>query len=245
MRRTTLLIFILAAALLASCKKQDQSVYYQATVTAKTSNTNVFYLQLNDTTALQATNYLTNPWGKQVRALIYYKDNGTIQAPVADAAKAWRSCEITAKDSIRTKKPVTSAEGNAGIEIYRSWANTIEDGYLTLYFEGLWGTSGIVHEINLEKHFVADSLCYILKHNPKGDSGVVFRNSGLIAFDIHDMVKPDKSEFDVFIRYVGYNNISKRIKFHYKNGFYSGPYSDTGNEIDAASEESSNSYRFN
>lgn len=249
MKKIALLISC-AVVLAASCKKEEPAVIIQAVATIKDSgNGGQSFLQVDDSTAVVPTNITGNPFGKQVRVLTTYCDKGAIDPPAGNKTKFWRSGEVITIDSIRTKRPVQSAVGDAGIEIYRSWVNGIEDGYMTLFFEGLWGTSGNAHEINLEKHFVSDSLCYILKHNPNGDSGAVYRNQGMIAFDIHDMVKPIKPEFDVFVKYTGYNNLPKRIRFHCRNGVYSGPYSDNqqngDKQLDSAADDNVNIQKFN
>jgi len=203
-----------------ACKKSSSDYpFYEAVVTVKTAADNSCYLQLNDTVALKVTNdeFKTNPYKKEVRAHAFYSDKGVINETAG--GYQWREVTLSAIDSILTKKPVASGPdyGNAGIEIYKSWVNSIEDGYLTLHFQAMWGTTGKVHRINLVK--TSDPLVFELKHDNAGDTEVGY-SEGLIAFDLHDVPLPNTSEFNITIKYQGYS-AAKELKFHCKNGIYS------------------------
>lgn len=218
--RTTLCLFLAAACLsVMSCNKDEGPRFSQATVTVKTADNGECYLQLDDKTALKPENMKTNPFKREVRAIMVYVNGDPIE--VANSPYKWTSCSVAEIDSIRTKKPVApgTAKSNSGIEILRSWANTIEDGYLTLAFESEWGYGPATHYLNLETTEIAN--VFVLKHDNNGDIAPVRYATGLIAFDLHGLL-PEGS--DITIKYEGYKG-SKAIIFRNKDGQYSTPES--------------------
>lgn len=214
-----------AAFLFAACQ-QNNDVTYQGIVTFKTLDSDQScYIQLDPKTVLKPTNdnLKTNPFKKEVRAQVLFYDRGSISKP-AGSPYEWKAAEIIAHDSILTKKPVPEGTkyGKAKIEVLNSWMTCMEDGFLTLYFEGLWGNAGVAHTINLME--TKDPLTFELKHNCYADSLAIYVNRGLIAFDLHDLPVPDSKEYDLVLKYSGYKK-DKTIKFHYKDGVYSSPTS--------------------
>lgn len=199
-----------------ACNKSEQSYpTVEAIVTIKSADDQSCYLQLNDDVALKPTNseFKRNPYGKEVRSHIIYYDKGIINET---GDYQWREVTLSYVDTILTKKPVKygPSYGDAPVEIYHDWATCMEDGYLTLHFEGMWGTSGMVHRINLVK--TENPLIFILAHDDAGDLGTI-RHSGLVAFDMHDIPTPNTEEYDIIIVYQGYTR-EKTLYFHYKDG---------------------------
>lgn len=222
--KSIITIAMMAGCLVAvSCNKKPGAVMVQATVTAKTLSNDLFVLQVDDNTLAVPSNVLANPYKKEVRAITVYYDFGPAEGPDGSPYK-WRDVQIAQMDSIRTKKPVApeSAIQNAGIELYRSWTNTIEDGYLTLNFEAMFGVSDKVHFINLET--TETPYVFVLKHDNNGDADPVRYGGGLIAFDMHGLL-PKAEGSEVVINYTGYGSKAKAIKFVVKDGSFDGPYS--------------------
>lgn len=203
----------------------------QATVTLKQGSDNAVIMQVSDKDIIKPTVDIKYP-GRDVRAIVNYYDKGAIETPSGSTC-SWRSAEISAMDTIRTKDPVLLALNNTGTEIYRSWANTIEDGYLTLVFVGKWGYPGTTHIMNLI--YDEDTpYVYTLAHDLNGDSGLVRNGSGLIAFDLHGML-PETEGAKVVINYQGYCE-AKSIYFILKDGAFYGPYSGNGAELTTSDE---------
>jgi len=202
----------------AACKKSEESYpLVEAIVTVKTASDQSCYLQLNDEVALVPTNdsFKKNPYGKEVRAYVIYSDKGPVEGVVG---YQWRSVTLNLIDTILTKKPVEGGQdyGDAPIEIYDNWMTVMEDGYLTLNFEGLWGASDRVHRINLVKS--GKPGYFTLCHDNAGDFGTV-RHSGLVAFDMHEYEDPGADEYDFYVNYQGYA-AAKTLRIHYKDGKY-------------------------
>lgn len=220
-----------ACVFASSCKKSAPLV--QATVTVKSFEpAGECVLQLDDKTILKPSNMAKSPYEKETRAMVIYADNGDIKAPVGSLCQ-WKAVTIQDIAAILTKDPVASGEALStdGLEIYRSWVNTIEDGYVTLAFEAKWGTSGRVHYINLEE--TAEPYTFVLKHDKNGDDGYLRFVSSLVAFDLHGLLPEGKDEQRVYIQYEGYSGEQKSIYFQYKDGSFSGPYSEKPYELQA------------
>jgi len=220
MKKLVFAVFVCAFSLLMlSCKKSEP--FYEATATIKTSATdNTCYFQIDDATAMVSSNdaYKTNPFKKELRVHMLYYDRGDAAKPGWSKASRWFSGEIIKLDTILTKKPIIAGEyKSAPIELVNTWVNSIEDGYMTLCFECWWGVPNTVHYINLAR--TQDPYTFQLLHDDNGDSKV-YRNTGLVAFDIHDLPIQTGKEFDVFLKYEGYVS-AKTVAFHYKDGkFY-------------------------
>lgn len=204
---------------LVSCNggNGDTDPVVEAIVTIKSAADNSCYMQLNNKVKLRPTNenFRTNPYGKDIRAHVVYSDRGVINEAGGDE---WRAVDLAMVDTILTKKPVKPVKdyGTDAIEIVDNWATCLEDGYLTIYFEGLWGSSGKSHIINLVE--TDAPLTFMLKHDNAGDIGTI-RMRGLIAFDLHDVPMPNEAEFDVVVVYQGYEAM-EQMTFHYKDGVF-------------------------
>ncbi len=246
MKTSKIIAVALAVAAIAavSCKKQQYPMY-QAVVTVKTlepSTDCVF--QLDDKTILKPENISGKLYDREVRAMTVYYDKGEIQAPLGNKCQ-WHSVQVAAVDSIRTKAVVPSgALSNSGIEIVRTWMNTIEDGYLTLVFEAKWGNSDVPHLINLEKTDVP--YVYTLKHDDNGDDLYTHYGQGVIAFDLHDQNLPTDTdkEFKFQIKYMGYNGKEKAVYFQYKDGAFTGPFKEPGEELGEEAESNASEVGF-
>lgn len=235
MKVKSIIFAVLAATALlatASCKKDAPIM--QATVTVKSFGpSEQCVLQVDDQTILKPENFAKNPYGKETRALINYIDKGVIETPAGSTCQ-WRLANVGYMDPILTKDPVEEAVGNDGVEIYRSWANTIEDGYVTLAFEARWGVAGRVHYINLEK--TEEPYRFTLKHNNNGDYGPVRFVSSLVAFNLHGLLPDGAEEEDVYIDYAGYFE-SKTIYFHYKDGKFTGPFGEKNYNLQSGTQD--------
>ena len=146
---------MVSAFALTSCDSDDTYYYYvpyqaNAIVTVKTAENGDWYMQLDDSTTLYATNIHQAPYNKEVRALVSCYETG------GDANGYSKAVFVNQIDSFLTKPAVTSPTGdidkiygNDPIEIVKSWMTVAEDGYLTLRVRTLWGANGKPHYINL------------------------------------------------------------------------------------------------
>jgi len=218
--KKTVLFLSLLSLLVVSCKKSNPTM--QGIVTFKTAN-NTCYLQLSDSVALKPENLSANPFGVQCRGYILFEDKGVLSsAPISGLkSQEWRSAYINAYKKILTKSPVDVAEGDACVEILKSWANGIEDGYMTLNFVGAWGNKAVTHTINLVEG--EEPLHYYLQHDNCGDINPYRYVSSLVAFDLHDMPIPNQREYDVYLSYYSFKKEMKTLKFHCKDGVYQAP----------------------
>lgn len=219
--RSIILAVMAAASLLAVSCKKNNATYMQATATIKNLSNGSCILQIDDKTVALPRNMKANVFKKEVRVFAHLNDYGAIDGPDG-SPYLWRDVEVIQIDSIRTKKPVDAAVSNAGIEIYNTWVNTIEDGYLTLAFEAQWGLGSKVHFLNLET--TENPMVFKLKHDNNGDSIPAYVGSGMIAFDLHEYLPRTESDHSIIIEYRGYHE-AKAIEFRYTNGRYTGPYS--------------------
>lgn len=200
-----------AGLVLTSCLKDDNYYgnyfYPNAIVTAKTSESGVFYLQLDDQTTLKPENMTKSPYGKEVRALINFTDDGPWTGNSADGIAFDRKVTVNAIDSVRTKDAVATlgdkndeVYGTAPIDIItNSWYTVLEDDYLTLTFCAVWGNPYIYHEINLVTGTDPENPYLVeLRHNPLDDNlsfgGV--RATGVIAFRLDDLLPGVKGRPD-------------------------------------------------
>lgn len=205
MKRFLLPISLVLAAglMLTSCLNNNDyygSYFYpNAIVTAKTSESGTFYLQLDDETTLKPENMTKPPYKKEVRALINFVDKGAWTGePEEDGLTFDRTVTINAIDSVRTKDAVATRGdeddevfGTAPIDVItNSWYTVLEDDYLTLTFCAAWGDPYLYHEINLVTGTDPENPYLVeLRHNPMDDymymNGV--KATGIIAFRIADI----------------------------------------------------------
>ncbi len=234
MKFTTL--FALAAGLLclSSCLKDSDSswarFYPNAIVTAKTSESGEFYLQLDENTTLKPENLSQSPFGgKEVRALLNYTDKGEYKSDVI-GEKFDRLVEVNWIDSLRTKGTAASlgstaeddkAFGTAPIEIISNWLTIIEDGYMTLSFCAYWGDSHKVHAVNLVTGAdPEDPYLLEFRHDALDDTSATpggTRMTGIIAFDLSQLPDTEGKTVKMTIRYKSFSGESS-ISFDYCTG---------------------------
>ncbi len=235
--KKTLSVIIAATALLLclpSCLKEngtDWSRFYpNALVTAKTNEGGEFYLQLDEKTTLKPSNLSSSPFGaKEVRALLNYTDRGAYSAE-GSGQKFDRSVEVNWIDSLLTKKPVQSlgtteendkSYGTAPIEIINNWITIVEDGYMTLSFCGVWGSTAKVHSVNLLTGTdPEDPYLLELRHNAfddNVDAGVGVKVTGAVAFSLSDIPDTEGKTVKMTIRYKSFSG-ERSVSFDYCTG---------------------------
>ncbi len=201
------LIIFLVATTLYSCNDDDDVgywVYYgpNATVTIKPLSDDAFYMQLDDTTTLFATNVTNPPYGqKEVRAFINFTEVDKVNNDYT------MSVRLNYVDSMLTKKSIPYSEennldyGNDPIEIVPSWINVVEDGYITLYFSTLWGNNSIAHSVNLLTGVNPDDPYEVeFRHNAFGDVIGAWGN-GVVAFKLPNFPVETSENVNITLKY--------------------------------------------
>ena len=177
-----------------SCSNNDNPSYgiwyANALVTVKPNADNSdFYMQLDENTTIKALNLKQSPFGtKEVRAL------ANISYSETDAGEYDKAVYVNWIDTILTK-PIApnlgeenlSTYGNDPVEIVKDWVTIVEDGYLTLLFETVWGNNDTYHLVNLVSTENPDNP-YELRfcHNANGDTQGK-PGQGLVAFDLNSL----------------------------------------------------------
>lgn len=239
MKKTIIAAIAFAAAIfsLPSCLKDEgpdySMMYPNALVTCKTSPDGVFYLQLDDKTALKPLNVQASPFkGRQVRALTNFTDKGPYDNAGA-GMKFDRVVEVNWIDSVRTKSTVLSkgdrvqddeAYGTAPVEIIDNWVTVLEDGYLTLAFCADWGNPHEPHAVNLVAGADKDDPYYLeFRHDTlkdKFDMGGINMN-GIVAFDLSSLPDTGGKTVKMTIRYLSFRG-ERKVTFDYCSGTASG-----------------------
>lgn len=213
MKRLKLTAFVLAmltlTGTLQSCDDDDDDWEYilpTALVTVCPQPDGTFYMQLDNTRRLYASNIKTSPFkDKEVRALVNYTEDPYDPSTNTNSLP---TVHINWIDSIRTKKPVPTlgeenAEeyGNDPIEIVRDWVTVAEDGYLTLRIRTLWGPGNTPHYINLVSGVNPDNPYeFELRHDARGDLGG-YTGDALIAFNLNELPRPSDEDVKIKLRW--------------------------------------------
>ena len=218
------LLLLTAVAATASCNKIDkgyENTYYpNMLVTVKTNEQGKNYLQLDDKTTLLPVNVNKTLFGgKQVRALANCTEVKQNSAPYNKAVR------INWIDSVLTKKPVATLGedndkkyGKDPLEIVDNWVTILEDNYITLCFNAVWGPGRIVHTINLVKGTNPSNPYELeLRHNANGDvsEGQGGRmGTGIVAFDLRELPKTGTETVKLIIKYKSFR-MDKTVQFDY------------------------------
>lgn len=211
-----------ASTALTSCSEEDSPVpsndNMTGLVTVRPTDAGSPTLQLTDDVALQATNLSKSPFGeKEVRAVINF--NLLDQ----NDGKTW-FVHVNTLDSIRTKPMISSPSaddakrlGTDPLEIVKSWATCVEDGYLTLRFRTRWGDRGTVHYLNVVQTSCKDNVCELeLYHNAGGDTAGLLGDA-LIAFRLDGMPKLEGTNAKVRLTWMSYTG-KKTAEFFVNGG---------------------------
>lgn len=160
-----------------------------ALVTLKpTADGSSFYMQLDDSTKITATNIKQAPYGnKEVRAFINFR---LLTQP--DNKRSY-NVYVNWVDSILTKPMVNGGEmgaelisnGQDPVEILREWTVS-EDGYLTIHFRTQWAASNTPHIVNLVAANPAEPYELTFCHNAQGVKGGYW-GDGIVAFRLDQL----------------------------------------------------------
>ena len=223
-----LMAVMLTAVSLQSCDTDCEDYNYPpfnlATVTLKAPQTDggKWYMQLDDSTALEASNIATHPYdNKELRAYIRYNDvKDMTNAPTSRSTiKKMYSVNVVTIDTILTKKMDPMVEnmaeeyGDDPVEVVDSWETVAEDGYMNIRFRTRWGNN-IKHRVTLvHRTDVDDPYTVEFIHNAHGDvNGQV--DDGMVAFRLDDCFNKGDEPIVITLKWKSYSG-EKTAKFKY------------------------------
>lgn len=221
-----LMVVALTAVSLQSCDDDDDNYpeFNLATVTLKapTVDGGKWFMQLDDSTALEATNIASHPYdNKELRAYIRYNDiKEMTSAPTSRSTiKKMYSVNVLTIDTILTKKMDPMVEnmaevyGNDPVEVIDSWETVAEDGYLNIRFRTRWGNNikhrvTLVHRTDVNNPYTVEFI-----HNAHGDiNGHVA--DGMVAFRLDDCFNKGDEPIEITLKWKSYSG-EETAKFKY------------------------------
>ena len=222
-----LMVVALTAASLQSCDDDDDDYYPAfnlATVTLKAPKVDggKWFMQLDDSTALEATNIASHPYGnKELRAYIRYNDikDMTNATASTSAIQKMYSVNVLTIDTILTKKMDPMVEntaeeyGSDPVEVVNSWETVAEDGYMNIRFRTRFGYNGkhrmtLVHRTDAEDPYTVEFL-----HDANGDTNGQVAD-GMVAFRLDDSFNEGNDPIEITLKWKSYSG-EKSAKFKY------------------------------
>ena len=227
--KTLMLLMVVAvtAVSLQSCDDDDDDYYPAfnlATVTLKAPKVDggKWFMQLDDSTTLEATNIASHPYdNRELRAYIRYNDiKDMTSAPASTSAiQKMYSVNVLTIDTILTKKMDPMVEntaeeyGSDPVEVVNSWETVAEDGYMNIRFRTRFGYNGkhrmtLVHRTDAEDPYTVEFL-----HDANGDTNGQVAD-GMVAFRLDDSFNEGNDPIEITLKWKSYSG-EKSAKFKY------------------------------
>ena len=222
-----LMVVALTAVSLQSCDDDDDDYYPAfnlATVTLKAPKVDggKWFMQLDDSTTLEATNISSHPYdNRELRAYIRYNDiKDMASAPASTSAiQKMYSVNVLTIDTILTKKMDPMVEntaeeyGSDPVEVVNSWETVAEDGYMNIRFRTRFGYNGkhrmtLVHRTDAEDPYTVEFL-----HDANGDTNGQVAD-GMVAFRLDDSFNEGNDPIEITLKWKSYSG-EKSAKFKY------------------------------
>ena len=222
-----LMVVALTAVSLQSCDDDDDDYYPAfnlATVTLKAPKVDggKWFMQLADSTTLEATNIASHPYdNRELRAYIRYNDiKDMASAPASTSAiQKMYSVNVLTIDTILTKKMDPMVEntaeeyGSDPVEVVNSWETVAEDGYMNIRFRTRFGYNGkhrmtLVHRTDAEDPYTVEFL-----HDANGDTNGQVAD-GMVAFRLDDSFNEGNDPIESTLKWKSYSG-EKSAKFKY------------------------------
>ena len=222
-----LMVVALTAVSLQSCDDDDDDYYPAfnlATVTLKAPKVDggKWFMQLDDSTTLEATNSASHPYdNRELRAYIRYNDiKDMASAPASTSAiQKMYSVNVLTIDTILTKKMDPMVEntaeeyGSDPVEVVNSWETVAEDGYMNIRFRTRFGYNGkhrmtLVHRTDAEDPYTVEFL-----HDANGDTNGQVAD-GMVAFRLDDSFNEGNDPIEITLKWKSYSG-EKSAKFKY------------------------------
>lgn len=174
-----------------------------------------FYMQLDDSTTLTATNIHVSPYGeREVRAFVNYR------LPQSSGQRRQYEVYVNWIDTVLTKHMANDlgAQQNATVcrqdpvEILREWT-VAEDGYLTIHFRTQWAPGGAPHAVNLVATDPARPYDLTFYHNAAGCSSGYW-GDGVVAFRLDRLPDTGGRTVDMTLHWQSFSAM-KSVTFKY------------------------------
>ena len=231
MRRIKTLMLLMVVALTAvslqSCDDDDDDYYPAfnlATVTLKAPKVDggKWFMQLDDSTTLEATNIASHPYdNRELRAYIRYNDvKDMTSAPASTSViQKMYSVNVLTIDTILTKKMDPMVEntaeeyGSDPVEVVNSWETVAEDGYMNIRFRTRWGNN-VKHRVTLvHRTDAAEPYTVEFLHNANGDTNGQVAD-GMVAFRLDESFNKGDEPIVITLKWKSYSG-EKTAKFKY------------------------------
>ena len=187
-----------------------------ALVTLKpTADGSSFYMQLDDSTLMNATNMKASPYAnREVRAFVNYR--------LLTRPASIRKFEVYVNwiDSILTK-PMAASLADVDdpsnfrqdpVDLLREWT-VCEDGYLTLHFRTQWAANSVPHIVNLAPTNNSNPYDLTFYHNAQGVKGGYW-SDGVVAFRLDKLPNTNGKTVDMTLRWTSFGG-PRNITFKY------------------------------
>lgn len=191
-----LAILIAASALIVSCSMEEAYLggnydadmlgsdsyegTFNAIATIKKTPTDTVYFQLNDSTTVYPTNY-QDAYTRMERVI------GGVHISNRPTGSFKYTCWVEWAEPLEEGAVSTSAKGADPIDIKDDWMTSVEDGFLTIHYDALWGNSPKIHSFSVATDTnPADPYELVLRHDANGDA-TDQKGDGLVCFDINSL----------------------------------------------------------
>ena len=154
--------------------------YFNAIVTVKKTATDTVYFQLNDSTTVYPTNY-QDAYTRMERVI------GGVHISDRPTGSFKYTCWVEWAEPLEEGAVSTSAKGADPIDIKDDWMTSVEDGFLTIHYDALWGNSPKIHNFSVATGTnPANPYELVLRHDANGDA-TDQKGDGLVCFDINSL----------------------------------------------------------
>ena len=199
MNRHLAILLIAVSAIMVSCTAEDaypgyydwdhqsasnSDAYYTGTfnaiATIKKSPTDTVYFQLNDSTTVYPTNY-QSAYTRMERLI------GRVNASNRPKGSFKYTCWVEWAEPLEEGTVSSSAKGDDPIDVLDDWMTSVEDGFLTVHYDVMWGAIPVVHSFSIVTGTNPDDPYeLVLRHNANGDAKDQ-KGDGLVYFDINSL----------------------------------------------------------
>ena len=219
-----LAILITVSAMLVSCSMEDAfpgGDYYSgqfasdfvgtfnAIATIKKTPSDTVFFQLNDSTTVYPSNY-QNAYTRMERII------GCVHVSDQPTGSFKYTCWVDWAESLEEGTVSSSAKGEDPIDVLDDWMTAVEDGYLTIHYDAMWGSSATIHNFSIVTGSnPANPYELLLKHNANGDA-MDQRGDGLVYFDINSLPDTGGQYIQLTLKWKNLEGSASERQFKFK-----------------------------
>ena len=224
-----LAILVAASAVLFSCSKmegdvmpgdydhynqhgaqsEDISGVFNAIVTVKKTPTDSVYFQINDSETIYPANYQSK-YTRMERIIC------CVNASSRPTGRFNYTCNVEWAEPIEEGLVTDSAVGRDPIDIIDDWMTSVEDGYLTLHYNALWGNTPTIHSFSIVTGTSSDNpYVLVLRHDAKGDAQD-WAGDGLVCCDINSLPDTEGQYKELTLKWNNLEGSASERQFKFK-----------------------------